>query len=284
MRGVGRAPVEARCGTTAEGGLATRASWGGTSTAARSVATALPANDIGSTGRRFATTVEIVDTDIAEVFDVRAQLFRVDRHYRFGPPLLRQGFGHWNRLLRRQNILHVSLPDLVLRHAAGLHRLGGISGAAPFCNCRARRAAPLTRLYLLWRASSIVISVTPVHDSTAARRGSPIPPWITEPSSALPKRGQHCPQPRGSDIRPAALRDLRRPISGSPLAKNNRLHLADRMVQHIIDQRIAIIPDPLQLVRAPATAAARSRPPRSSAPPRCGCAAASPAPPGSAAE
>src|ERR1035437_6256645 len=36
--------------------------------------------------------------------------------------------------------------------------LVGIRGCAPDCNCRARRAAPFTRLYLLWRGLSFDIN------------------------------------------------------------------------------------------------------------------------------
>src|ERR1700722_6847857 len=51
--------------------------------------------------------------------------------------------------------------------------LAAISGNAPDWSCRARRAAPFTKLYLLWKALSFVMHFTPVSEVISHRRQLP---------------------------------------------------------------------------------------------------------------
>src|ERR1017187_97422 len=66
--------------------------------------------------------------------------------------------------------------------------LVAIIGSAPDCNCRALRAAPFTRLYLLWRGFSIDIVSTSGIPPIYAKRGHlswQVSRWITRLRSPL---------------------------------------------------------------------------------------------------
>jgi hypothetical protein len=119
-----------------------------------------------------------MDAEVAKVLDPRAQpafRFALHRALQFR--------------LERLSVLRLSAPttkvtrpwlisSCATRQAFML--LVGISGCAPDCNWRALRAAPFTRLYLLWRGSSFdivrtsgMLSIYPTapHLSRPAARG-----------------------------------------------------------------------------------------------------------------
>src|ERR1039457_4519422 len=137
-----------------------------------------------------------------------------------------------------------------------------IKGSAPDCNWRARRAAPFTRLYLLWRGFSVDIfstsGILPIY-ANRAYLSWPVYRWITgqklpsqtrdsrrrgisDIASRHTKTLQRRKQSRRARLRQATLRNRRYPVAHTPLIQHHRAHLRRRLVEHIVDQRVLVVP------------------------------------------
>ena len=97
--------------------------------------------------------IEVIDTHIPQVVYIRAELlfefYRSHNHYAGEGSLA--------------DTVYVTLPTRIsscaTRHA--LIEFETPRGGAPDCSCRARRAAPFTRLYLFWSGSLSAIDEPP---------------------------------------------------------------------------------------------------------------------------
>ena len=59
--------------------------------------------------------------------------------------------------------------------------------------------------------------------------------------------GKHSRQPRRARIRPATLRHRRNAVARAARAEHDRAHLRGGLVQHVVHQRVLVLPHLLQL-------------------------------------
>src|ERR1019366_4570861 len=137
--------------------------------------------------RELAPAIEVIDAEVAEVVDPRAQLrFAFARH----SPGYSSGSSDAMSFGTIWPTTNVTRPWLISSCATrqAFMLLVGISGSAPDCNCRALRAAPFTRLYLLWRGSSIDIVNTSGDSSNLRQSPKFVPPRPHVDNPSHPRR------------------------------------------------------------------------------------------------